>query len=454
MLKSMFLMAFCLLLPAAALAQDASTFHSESFTLENGMEVVVIPNHRAPILTHMVWYKVGAADEPPGLSGMAHYLEHLLFKGTKTLAPGEFSKAVKTLGGNDNAFTSQDYTAYFQSLAAEHLERVMRMEADRMVNLSPPADHYASEKNVVLEERRQRTDNDPAARFSEQLLSALYVNHPYGTPVIGWMKEIERYEWPDIKAFYDRWYAPNNAVLVVSGDITAAALRPLAEKTYGRIPRKEVPQRTRPAVPPAPSPVLLSFAHPDIRQPLLQKILLAPSYAQNPQNSLALQVLAEILDGGPTTRFYKSLVVDKKLASSVSFSYAPDSLDYGAVYMEAALNPGVSFADMEGEIATLLHSVITDGVSAQEVNDAIQRLKDEAVFARDSVTGPAMIFGRALTTGSTVKDVETWPQNIALVSPNAIQHVAKTYLDTAAPWIRPGVTGHLMPEAAEQETAP
>lgn len=188
MLKHCFIIILTLVLAFPAHAQ---TFGAESFTLQNGLQVVVIPNHRAPVVTHMIWYKVGAADEKPGASGMAHYLEHLLFKGTATMAPGDFSKTVKTLGGDDNAFTGQDYTAYFVSIAAEHLEGVMAMEADRMMNIDPPPAHYASEKSVVIEERRQRTDNDPRAIFAEQAHSALFINHPYGTPVIGWMKEIE-----------------------------------------------------------------------------------------------------------------------------------------------------------------------------------------------------------------------------------------------------------------------
>ena len=228
-----------------------TTFGAETFMLDNGMQVIVIPNHRIPVVTHMVWYRVGAADELPGLSGMAHYFEHLMFKGTKKLEPGEFSRTVKMLGGRDNAFTGQDYTAYFQSIAVEHLEKVMRMEADRMFNLAPPADHFASEKNVVLEERRQRTENNPKGLFGEQLRNLLFVNHPYGTPTIGWMDEIERYEWTDVKGFYEQWYAPNNAIVIISGDITVEEFKPLAEKIYGTLPAKKLPKRSRPNIPPA-----------------------------------------------------------------------------------------------------------------------------------------------------------------------------------------------------------
>lgn len=274
-----------------AVPAHAKTFNAETFTLSNGLQVVVIPNHRAPVVTHMLWYKVGAADELPGASGMAHYFEHLMFKGTETLEPGEFSKTVKKLGGNDNAFTGQDYTAYFQSVSVEHLPKVMQMEADRMFHLSPPPDHYLSEKNVVLEERRQRTENDPQSLFSETMISALFINHPYGTPIIGWMEEIRGYEWKDVKTFYDRWYAPNNAILVVSGDITAEELEPMAEKFYGHLPVKPIPPRARPDVPPAIGQTKMTLRHPSIRQRTFQKIFLMPSARQNKEDSLALQLL-------------------------------------------------------------------------------------------------------------------------------------------------------------------
>lgn len=437
-----FLLIALLLLPLPAAAQ---TFGAQTFTLKNGMDVVVIPNHRTPVVTHMVWYRVGAADELPGLSGLAHYLEHLLFKGTHKLAPGEFSKIVKTLGGNDNAFTGQDYTAYFQSIAVEHLPRVMEMEADRMLNLLVPPDHYASEKQVIIEERRQRTENDPRALFGEQMQSMLFVNHPYGTPVIGWMKEMSSYEWPDVKAFYDKWYAPNNAILIVSGDITAEKLKPLAEKYYGVLPRKNVPARVRSAVPPAPSPVSMTFRHDTIHQPVFQKIYVAPACNGAKDDCLALQVLEDILSGGPTTRLYKSLVVEQKKASSVGFSYSGDALDYGTIRVYGVPSGNTLPSELDGLIETEIAAVIEKGVTEAEVTESIARMKDEAVFARDSVSGPAMIFGHILATGGTVADVENWADDIGTVTAEDVQRVAKTYLSANAPWLRPAVTGYLLP---------
>ncbi len=443
---TLFLLALMVASPAQARDKEA-TFGAQEFTLSNGLQVVVIPNHRAPVVTHMMWMKVGGADSAPGVSGMPHYLEHLMFKGTTTTEPGSFSRTVKILGGNDNAFTGQDYTAYHETISVDNLEKVMRMEADRMVNLAPPESHYKSEKEVVLEERRQRTDNDPKAEFGEQMQSVLFVNHPYANPVIGWMDEIKRYEWPDIKKFYDLWYAPNNAILVVSGDITAEQLKPLAEKIYGGLKKKDIPKRVRPAVPPAISTVQMTLHHKDIRQPVFQKTFIAPSDHQNRKDSLALQVLAEILDGGSTTRFYKSLVVEQKKAISVEFYYNSTALDYGSIGIAATPADGVSLEELDRLTQAEIQKVIDKGVTAKELKDAIQRLQDDAIYARDSLTGPAMVFGAALSTGSSVADVEYWSRDIARVTAQDVQKAAMLYLNPTAPWVRPPVIGYLLPEA-------
>ncbi len=432
--------------PKAEKPKPAKTFNAEHFTLSNGMEVVVIPNHRAPIVTHMIWYKVGAADEKPGLSGMAHYFEHLMFKGTKEMAPGAYSKRVRTLGGNDNAFTSQDMTAYYANISTDNLYDVMKMEADRMQNLNPPPEHFASEKAVVLEERSERTDNDPRARFGEQLQSMAFTNHPYGKPVIGWMSEIQQYEWKDVKSFYDTWYAPNNAILIVSGDMTAERLKPAAEEIYGKIPTKKLPPRVRPTIPPAAGLASLTLKDASIHQPVWQSLYLAPSFHMNKKDGLALQVLEEIMSGGPTTRLYDSLVVKQKKAVSINLSYNGTALDYGILALSGSPAQGVSLTELQTLAETEIAKIITDGVTPVEVSDAISRLQDEAIYARDSVSGPAMIIGYGLTTGSTLDDIENWPTDIATVTAEDVQRVAATYLNIAKPWIRPPVSGYLLPE--------
>ena len=229
---------------------EAGVFNPETFTLKNGMQVVVISNHRAPIVRHMVWYKVGAADEPRGKSGIAHFFEHLMFKKTTTLKSGEFSRIIAKNGGRDNAFTSHDYTGYHQSIAVDRLGIVMKLEADRMRGLILEDDQIEPERQVVLEERRSRTDNSPGAKLSEQMSAAMFINYPYHDPVIGWEHEIKALTKADLMKFYDQWYRPNNAILVVAGDITAAQLRPLAEKYYGSLPRGADVKRERTIEPP------------------------------------------------------------------------------------------------------------------------------------------------------------------------------------------------------------
>lgn len=428
---------------------QAKVFNAQSFKLDNGLEVIIAPNDRAPVITSMVWYKVGAADEKPGLSGMAHYFEHLMFKGTEKLTPGEFSIIVKKLGGNDNAFTGQDYTAYFQTIAVEHLDKMLEMEADRMVNLNVPASHFDSEKKVVLEERRQRTENDPEGLFAEQMQSALFVNHPYGTPVIGWMDEIKNYEWNDVKKFYDTWYAPNNAVIVISGDVTIETVRPLIEKHFGSIKPKDLPRRNRPEVPKAIGETEMVLEHPFIHQSQFSKIFIAPAFHNNKKDSLALEVLEQILSGGPTTRLYKSLVVDQKKAVSVGLSYNGTALDYGTITLYGTPANNGDLKMLVDDIETEILKIEQNGVTEKELIDAKQQLIDSAIYARDSLSGPAMTIGYNITTGSTLDDIETWPNMIEQVTIEDIQRVAKTYLDKNNPWIRPAITGFLYPKKQE-----
>ncbi|MEM6811060.1 MAG: pitrilysin family protein [Pseudomonadota bacterium] len=425
----------------------AKIFDAKTFTLDNGLQVIVIENDRVPVVTHMIWYKVGAADEPKGQSGIAHYLEHLMFKGTETVAPGEFSRIVRELGGEDNAFTSQDYTAYFQNIASMHLEKMMTMEADRMMNLKVFEEDFQSEKNVVLEERRQRTENSPQALFIEQMRATLHGNHPYANPVIGWMDEIESYEWPDVKAFYNRWYAPNNAILVISGDVTVDEVKEIAMRTYGQIPAKELPPRNRPQTPAAIGQTDMVLYHERVKEPRYQSMQIAPNYKNNKEDAIALDVLMEVLDGGPTTRLYKNLVVDNKIATSVSIYYISSIIDHGTIQAAAIPTQGKTLEDVEAAIENEIQNIRENGITDEELASAIQRLQDSAIFARDSVSGPARIFGFALSTGSEIDDIENWPELVASVTAEDVQRVANEYLDPANPWVRPAVKGYLYPES-------
>lgn len=407
----------------------AVMFSPESFTLSNGMQVVVVPNHRAPIVIHMVWYKVGAADQPAGKSGIAHFLEHLMFKGTKTVKPGEFSKIVARNGGTDNAFTAQDYTAYFQKVAKDKLELVMRLEADRMTNLVLTDAEVLPEREVVKEERRSRTDNDPAAQLYEQAQAALYLNHPYRLPIIGWEHELAKLSTADAIAFYRRFYVPNNAILIVAGDITAAELRPLAEKYYGTIARGDEVIRTRPAEPDHRAARRVVLTSPQVGQPSWSRTYIAPSHSTAEGNqAYALQVLAEIMGGGATSRLYRRLVVEQGIAASAGAWYSPSRLDVGTFGVSASPRPGTSLAALEAAVIDELKRIIGAGVTISEVARAKKSMTASAIYVRDSLRAGPNIFGRALTTGQTIADVEAWPERIEAVTVDEVNAAARAVL--------------------------
>jgi zinc protease len=429
-------------LGALALPAEARIFDPESFTLDNGMQVVVVTNRRAPIVTHMVWYKVGAADELPGETGNAHFLEHLLFKGTKTLGPGEFSQIIARNGGQENAFTSHDFTAYYQTVARDRLEIVMRHEADRMQNLVLSDEIVLPERDVVLEERRSRVDNEPGARLGEMVNAALYLNHPYRLPVIGWEHEVKALNTQTALAFYRRWYAPNNAVLIVAGDVTAAEVRALAEKYYGAIPARAVPERRRTEEPPQFAARRVTMESAQVRQPSLSITYLAPSFGSATDGEpYALQVLEQILGGGATSRLYRALVVESGLAISAGAGYTSSGLDSGRFVFYVSPRDGVEVETAEAALRAQIAALLADGVSDQEVATAKQRLKSASVFARDSLSTGANVFGRALTTGQSVEDVEAWPERIETVTRAQIEAAARAVFRDEQ-----SVTGVLLPK--------
>ncbi|MHA1600734.1 MAG: M16 family metallopeptidase [Alphaproteobacteria bacterium] len=425
----------------ASLAQ-ARVFDPETFTLANGLQVVVIENHRAPIVTHMIWYKVGAADELVGESGNAHVLEHLLFKGTKTLGPGEFSQIIAQNGGQENAFTSYDYTAYFQTVASDRLEIVMRHEADRMVNLVLTDAVVLPERDVILEERRSRVDNEPGSLLRETMQAAFYLNHPYRLPVIGWEHEIRKLSTQTALAFYRRWYAPNNAILVIAGDVNAHDVRHLAEKYYGKVPAKAVPERRRPAEPPQHAARRVTLHSARVRQPSLSISYLAPGHnSPGGEHAYALQVLDQVLGGGATSRLYRSLVVEQGLAAGTGSGYNPTAYDISSFDFYASPRPGVDMGKLEEALRVELAKVIRGGVTEDEVALAKRQLQAQAVFARDSLSTAPNIFGRALTAGRSVEDVENWPESIGAVTVEQVNAATRAVLLDEQ-----SVTGLLLPE--------
>jgi zinc protease len=417
----------------------------ETFTLANGMQVVVITDRRAPVVTHMVWYRVGSADEPRGKSGIAHFLEHLMFKGTRRIPPGEFSKIIARNGGEDNAFTNLDYTAYYQRIARDRLELVMGMEADRMTNLVLDNKDVLSERDVIVEERRQRTDNVPGARLREQMMAALFRNAPYGIPIIGWLHEIEMLDRADALAFYKLHYAPNNAILVVAGDINATELRPLAERIYGRIPaRANLPKRVWTVEPPQDSPRRVSLSDPKVRQPAMSRFYVAVSYSTaKGLEPHALEVAMEVLGGSETSRLYRELVEKRKLAVSVSASANTSGIGGGIAAISAVPADGVTLEQLEAAVDEVVAEFLRAGPTEAEVTRAKSNLSAAAIYARDDQENLANIFGASLMQGQTIDQIVNWGDDIMKVTPQMAADIARRTLVTNS-----SVTGWLLPEKA------
>jgi zinc protease len=423
----------------AAIQSGRPVFGAETFTLENGLTGVVIPMRRAPVAAHMVWYRVGAADEPPGLSGMAHFLEHLMFKGTPNVGPGEFSRRVAREGGRDNAFTGHDYTGYFQQVAVDRLELVMRMEADRMANLLLDPKDIEPERLVILEERRQVVETIPTRRFRERLAALLYLNHPYGRPVIGWEHEIRTIPRAALVAFHERYYGPGNAILVVQGDVSLDQVRRLAEATYGQVPKSDRVARLRPQEPPPAGDRRLALRDPRVREPQMARLHLAPTARAAEGEADALEVLAHVLGSGPTSRLWRALV-DTGLAAAASASYGGESVDPTEFALYASPRPGTDPARAEAALGEVVARLLDEGVTEDEVARAIRQMTAGAAFARDSLMGGARTIGASLAVDLPLEHVEHWPSRIAGVTPARVTEAARAVLRAGA-----GVTGWLMP---------
>ena len=434
-------------LASSSLAAEQAGPEVADFTLSNGLELVVIPDHRAPVVTHMIWYKVGAADETPGKSGLAHFLEHLMFKGTAKNPAGKFSQVVARIGGQENAFTSQDYTGYYQRVPSEQLKTVMEFEADRMMGLQLTDEVVLPERNVILEEQNQRIGNNPSARLTEQIDAALYLNHPYGKPVIGWRHEMEQLSRDDAIGFYRRFYAPNNAVVVIAGDVDPAQARMLAEDSYGRIARHgPMAPRMRAQEPPPVAVRSLTLADPRVEMPTLQRAYLVPSFSTAKRGeSEALEVLAHILGSGSNSRLYRALVVDKPLAVVANAWYDASELDMSKFGVHGSPRPGVTLPQLEAEMDAVIAQVIDKGVTEEELERTKTRLIADAVYSEDNQASMARWYGTALTTGASVNDVRRWPDRIRAVTADQVRDAARQWLDK-----RRSVTGYLIKDVSPQ----
>jgi len=406
------------------------------------MQVVVIQDHRTPVVTQMVWYKVGSADEPPGKSGLAHFLEHLMFKGTTKPPAGEFSQTVLKVGGNENAFTSLDYTGYFQRVPRDQLAKMMEFEADRMTGLILKDENVLPERDVVLEEYNMRVANNPEARLGEQIMAALYLNNPYGRPIIGWHSEIEKLTREDALAFYKRFYAPNNAILVIAGDTDVNEIRPMVEQTFAKVPAQaDIPaRRVRPQEPDPVAPRTVTLADPHVEQPSMRRTYLVPSAVTAAAGeSAALDVLAQLMGAGSNSYLYRALVVDKPLAVNANASYQGTSLDPTQFSIAVAPRSGVEFPQVESVVDSVITELPQTPVAASDLERVKTQLIAEAIYAQDNQATMARWYGGGLTTGLSIEDIRSWPDRIRAVTAEQVRAAAQKWLDK-----KRSVTGYLI----------
>ena len=414
-------------LAAPAVAQEVTTAR-----LDNGMEVVVIEDHRAPVAVHMVWYRTGSADEPPGVSGVAHFLEHLLFKATDDLESGEFSRVVAENGGSDNAFTSYDYTAYHQRVAADRLDLMMEMEADRMNDLRLTPEDIETERQVILEERASRVESEPGSIAQEQMRAALFLNHRYGQPVIGWRHEMEALDMDDVLGTYDLWYSPNNAILVVAGDVEPEAVIAMAEEHYGAIPAEPgLPERVRQQEPPQVAARRVVYEDPRVAQPYLVRSYIAP--ARDPgeqQEAAALLYLAEILGGSSfTSVLARELTFEAPVALGSGAGYSGTALDDATFGISVTPRPGVSLEEAEAAMEAAVTEFLAEGVDPAQLERIRTQFRAAETYALDNVEGLANRYGAGLATGLSVEDIQAWPEILQAVMAEDVMAAAREVLD-------------------------
>ena len=396
--------------------------------LANGMRVIVKEDRRAPTVVHMVWYRAGAIDEVDGASGVAHVLEHMMFKGTRKLGPGEFSKRVAAVGGRDNAFTGHDYTAYFQQVPKRALPQMMALEADRMANLKLDAKEFAQEIKVVMEERRLRTEDNPQALLHERMNSVAFQAHPYRRPIVGWMNDLQNMTYLDARDWYRRWYAPNNATLVVVGDVDHTALFRLAEKTYGAIKRQALPER-RPLVEPQQLGIKRLNVKGPAKLPYLAMAWKVPKLkeVERDREPYALEMLAAVLDGHEAARLSKHLVRGQKIAQSAGASYDSTLRGEAQFVLDGQPAEGRTAAELEAALRAEIKRIQDGGVSAEELARIKTQIVASQIYKRDSMMGQAMEIGRAEINGIGWRGVDRILEQIRTVTAGEVQAAAKKY---------------------------
>src|ERR1700730_10017479 len=367
-------------------------------TLDNGLRVLVLEDHRNPIATIQIWYKVGSRNEIPGATGLAHFLEHMMFKGTRTYGKGQFTQVVEENGGQDNAFTSHDVTSYYVNIAADRVDFILGIEADRMRKLLLDAKEIDSERQVVAEERRTRTEDDPDGYLEEEFLAAAYKAHPYGWPVIGWMDDIQRINSPELRAFYNRFYQPNNALLVIGGDVDARRAIARARETFGRIPRGPTAPPMNAVEPPQLGERRVRVYKADARAPIVYIGFHVPNYRS--KDAPALELLSTILQEGRASRLYRRLVYEQRLALSIGGEYEYLSHDPNLFWFSGTPLPGQTPETLEQSIMAEIERVKTEPVPEEEIERAKNQTEAGFVWREDSVHSRAASMARFEIAGS------------------------------------------------------
>lgn len=425
----------------------AEGLKAEGFTMENGLQVRVVEYHRAPVVTHMIWLRTGAADDPPRRSGTAHYLEHMMFKGTPTVPDGEYTKRIERLGGEHNAFTGADFTSYYVTIAKEHLAEVMELEADRMQHLAP--DGFDSEREVIIEERRSRIDNQPEALLAEKMAAKLFAGHPYHIPIIGWREEMARLSKEDVMEYYHTHYHANAAVLVLVGDITLPEAKALAEKYYADWSPANLPGRNWPAYTPLKKAEKVTFSHPEVRQSEWARDYPAASLVWGQKKTtFALMLLADLVGGGRTGWLYQRLVVERKLAVAANASYSPFSVGPTTFGMSLVPAKDVTLATLEAAYQEELQAFLAKPIAPRDLERVKNSLKAAAIYVRDGLQGQSYILGQLLMLGFDETFFTDWTKNIDAVTADDIKAAARATLQDSRAvtgWLLPGKTAGATP---------
>jgi zinc protease len=413
---------------ALALASGAQA-NPHEFTLPNGLRLIVKEDHRAPTVVHQVWYRVGSMDEAPGTTGVAHVLEHMMFKGTRRFGPGEFSRLVAEAGGRDNAFTSTDFTVYHEQMHRDRLPLAMQLEADRMANLAIRPEEFAREIKVVMEERRRSYEDRPRSLLIENLLATAFAAHPYKWPTIGWMQDLENMSWRDARDWYRHWYAPNNAVVVVVGDVQPDKVFAWARRYYGALAPKAIPARKPLGEPPqrglkrvtVKAPAELPYVRLGYKAPVLRDIA-------KDWEPFAISLLAELLGGSDAARLHQVLVRERRVASSVGADYEMVSRGPGMVFVEAAAAQGRNGAELEAGVREVIAGIAAGGVTPEELNRARVQLLAQLVYKRDSFFAQALELGELESSGLSHRDADRIPERLKAITAEQIQAAAARYL--------------------------